>query len=35
MLAKKQWKLSNICVINISVNNNFIGVGQLIPTKKS
>ena len=35
MLAKKQWKFSNICVIDISVSNNFISIGELIPTNKS
>ena len=35
MLAKKLWKFSNIYVIDIFVNNNFINVGELIPTDKS
>ena len=35
MLVKKQWKFSNIYVIDISISNSFIGVGELIPTNKS
>ena len=35
MLAKNWWEFSNICLIDISVNNNFIGVGELISIDKS
>ena len=35
MLAKKWWKFSNICVIDIFVNKIFLGVKKLIPTDKS
>ena len=35
MLTKKLWEFFNICAIDIYVNNNLIGVGELIPTKKS
>ena len=34
-MVKKWWKFHNICVIDISINNNFIGVGELISTNKS
>ena len=35
MLAKKWWKFFNICVIDISVSINFIGIEKLILTNKS
>ena len=35
MLIKKRWEFSDICIIDIFVSNNFIGVGELIPINKS
>ena len=35
MLTKKWWELSNICVINISINNSFIGIEKLILANKN
>ena len=35
MLAKKWWEFSNICAIDIFVNNKFFGVGELTPIDKS
>ena len=35
MLAKKWWEFFNICVIDISVSINFIGIEKLILTNKS